>query len=113
MNQTLIAKALVTVAAFGLAVAPLAANAGEVHNRIERQQARINQGVRSGELTAREYRSLDRGLDHIQAQRLRDLKANGGKLTPAEYAQLNREENRLSDRIWFDKHNAAEQAGSP
>jgi hypothetical protein len=97
-------KALIAATAL-IALVPLAASAGEVENRIHDQQARINQGVRDGSLTAGEYRRVDGSLDRIQAQRNRDLRANGGHLTPGEYAHLNREENRLSDRIAFDKHN--------
>ncbi|GAC1408866.1 MAG: hypothetical protein NVSMB64_17520 [Candidatus Velthaea sp.] len=107
------AKLLIVAAAAALGLAPLVANAGEVHNRIVRQNQRINQGVKSGELTYAEYHRLDRSADRINAQRRADLRANGGRLTPAEAAQLNREQNRLSDRISFDKHNAAEQPGSP
>jgi hypothetical protein len=102
-------KALVSAAVLGLAVLPLAASAGEVGNRIHSEQARINQGVRSGQLTFGEYRSVEGRLDGINAQRKADLAANGGRLTGGEKIQLNREENGLSNRIWFDKHNAAVQ----
>ena len=103
-------KALIATALLTALVAPLAAMAdGEVEQRIDNQQHRINQGVRSGQLTYGEYHRLDNGLDHIQGQRARDLRRNDGHLTPAEYRQLNREQNRLSDRIWFDKHNRARQ----
>ena len=104
-TKTLVAAALLTSL-----VAPLAARAdGEVEQRIDNQQRRINQGVRSGSLTYGEYHRLDNGLDRIQAQRARDLRRNDGHLTPAEYRQLNREQNRLSDRISFDKHNRLRQ----
>ena len=63
----------------------------------------------NGSLTYGEYRRVDNGLDRIQAQRARDLRRNDGHLTAGERAQLNREENRLSDRIYFDKHNRARQ----
>lgn len=112
MTKILLRKALVSATVVGLALAPLVASAGEVHNRINDQNARINQGVSSGELTAGEYHRLDGSADRINAQRRADLRANGGRLTPREYANLNREQNRLSDRISFDKHNAAEQRGS-
>ena len=63
-------KALVATALLTSLVAPLAALAdGEVEQRIDNQQARINQGVRNGSLTQREYHRLDNGLDRIQAQR--------------------------------------------
>jgi hypothetical protein len=101
-------KALIVATAL-IALIPLAASAGEVENRIHDQQARINQGVHNGSLTYGEYRSVDGRLDHIQAQRNHDLRANDGRLTHGEYAQLNREENNLSDRIAFDKHNERRQ----
>ena len=102
-------KTLIATALLASLVAPLAASAGEVEQRIDNQQQRINQGVRSGSLTYGEYQRLDNREDHIQAERNRDLRRNDGHLTPAEYRQLNRQENRLSDRIYFDKHNRAHQ----
>lgn len=102
-KQALIAS--IALAAF----IPVAASAGEVQNRINNENARINQGVGSGSLTYGEYHRLDGSADRIQFQRNRDLRANGGNLTPAEYRNLNREENNLSDRIYFDKHNTWRQ----
>lgn len=102
-------KALISTALLAALVAPLAASAGEVENRIDNQQARINQGVRNGSLTYGEYHRLDNGLDRIQTERNRDLRRNDGRLTPAEYRSLNRQENRLSDRISYDKHNTWRQ----
>ena len=103
-------KALVATALLASLVAPLAASAdGEVEQRIDNQQGRINQGVQNGALTYGEYHRLDNGLDRIQGQRARDLRRNDGHLTKGEYRQLNREQNRLSDRIYFDKHNRARQ----
>jgi hypothetical protein len=88
---------------------PVAASAGEVQNRINNENARINAGVRGGGLTYGEYHRLDNSADRIQAQRNRDLRANDGHLTTAEYRHLNREQNNLSDRISFDRHNAWRQ----
>lgn len=103
-------KTLVAAALLASLVAPLAASAdGHVEQRIDNQQARIRQGVRNGSLTRGEYNRLDNGLDHIQAQRRRDLRRNDGRLTAAESRRLNREQNRLSNRIYFDKHNRPHQ----
>jgi hypothetical protein len=96
-----------------IATLPLVASAGEVHNRLNHENARIDQGVKSGQLTQREYDHLDAREDAINASRERDLKANGGKLTPQEYRNLNRRENGLSDSIYFDKHNLRRQPGAP
>jgi hypothetical protein len=88
-----------------VALIPLAASAGEVENRIHDQQARIAQGVHSGSLTYGEYARVEGRLDTIQAQRNHDLRADHGHLTAQQYARLNHEENNLSGRIYFDKHN--------
>ncbi len=103
-------KTLVAAALLASLVAPLAASAdGHVEQRIDNQQGRIRQGVHNGSLTRGEYNRLDNGLDHIQAQRRRDLRRNDGRLTAAESRRLNREQNRLSNRIYFDKHNRPHQ----
>jgi hypothetical protein len=102
-------KTIISTALLASLIAPLAANAGEVENRIHHEQARINQGLQSGSLTRAEYRRLDNGLDRIQAQRNRDLRRNDGHLTAAQYARLNREENRLSGRIYRQKHDGEDR----
>ncbi len=101
-------KALIAATAL-IALVPMVASAGEVENRIHDQQGRINQGVHSGTMTYGEYHRTESRLDQLQAQRNRDLRANGGHLTGREDAHLNREENNLSDRIYFDKHNRFNQ----
>jgi hypothetical protein len=88
---------------------PVAASAGEVQNRLNNESGRIDQGVRSGNLTHGEYHRLDNSQDRIQARRNHDLRANDGHLTGGEYRRLNRQENNLSDRIYFDKHNSFRQ----
>ena len=102
INVLIAASALV-------ALIPLAASAGEVENRVHDQQGRINQGVHNGSMTYGEYHQTEDRLDQIQAQRNRDLRRDDGHLTGAQYARLNHEENNLSQRIYFDKHNEAHQ----
>lgn len=92
-----------------VALIPLAASAGEVENRVHNEQGRIDQGVRNGSLTYGEYHRTETRLDQIHAQRNRDLRRDDGHLTAGQYAQLNREENNLSGRIFFDKHDQAQQ----
>jgi len=107
-------KALLTKLALVAGFLSLAvpANAGEVRNRVADQQARIANGVASGQMTRGEYASSEAHLRAINAQRRSDLRANGGKLTAGEHAQLNRELNRNSSRIYFDKHNLRTQPGA-
>ena len=88
---------------------PLAASAGQVHNRIENQQDRLQQGVASGQLTRHEYNVDQRRLSGIRAQRNEAIENHN--LTPQKRAQLNRELNRSSRGIYFTKHNRADQPG--
>lgn len=101
------------LAAFAVALFPLAASAGEVHNRVNNQQQRIDQGVASGQLTRGEYDRDENHLDRINAQRDRDLSKDGGHLTAGQYHQLNRELNNNSNRIYFTKHDLRHQPGAP
>ena len=112
--NALISKTILTVAgaaAITLTALPSIASAGEVNNRDHTQQARINQGVRSGQLTQGEYNRDEHRLDRVENQRARDLRRDGGHLTPAQYSHLNRELNRNSNDIYFTKHNRATQPG--
>ena len=88
-----------------LIATPLAAQAGEVYNREHRQQDRIYNGVRNGSLTQREYNNLEGRETRLNNQRTEDLEHHDGRLTGAEYRQLNREANRDSRAIYRDKHN--------
>jgi hypothetical protein len=78
----------------------------EVDQRRENQQKRIGQGVASGQLTAGETAKLENGEKKINSQVRADRQANGGKLTPGEKKQVNKELNHESKQIHKDKHNA-------
>jgi len=112
LNANLRSRSVVALAALVIAALPLAASAGEVDNRVRDEQARINQGVSSGQLTRGEYAQTQTGLNRVNASRRHDLRANGGRLTAAEKHNLNVRENRLSNTIYFDKHNRAHQPGA-
>jgi len=68
------------------------------------QQQRIEQGLKSGELSTKEAGQLERDEQHVDHMEARDLKS--GSLSPAEQAHLNAAENRTSGAIYADKHNA-------
>ena len=104
----LTATAAVAVAATG---APSTAQAGEVSNRIHNQQARINQGVRSGQLTRGEYHRDESRLNADRFARNRDLSRNGGYLTAHQHANLNARLNHNSSGIYNTKHNTWDRPG--
>jgi hypothetical protein len=77
-----------------------------VAQRKENQQDRIAQGVKSGQLTAGETSKLETKEAAINGETRADRAANGGKLTAAEKQQINGQQNKLSNQIYNDKHNA-------
>jgi hypothetical protein len=92
------------IVATAVIFAPLAAQAGPILNRIDRQERRIEQGVRNGSISHQEYRRLDRRVDNIEAARLRDIRS-GGKLTKYEQRRLNHRLNNTSRSIYRARHN--------
>ena len=73
-----------------------------VHARQQRQEQRIKQGVRSGELTKDEARKLREEQRAIRREE-RVYKADG-KLTREERKDLHQDLNDLSKDIYTEKH---------
>jgi hypothetical protein len=80
--------------------------AARVDRRQKEQQERIAQGVKSGELTARETVRLEREEARLQAEKHDMREDNGGNLTNKEKVKLNNQQNRLSKQIYRQKHDA-------
>jgi hypothetical protein len=95
----------IIVAALAFASTIPAAHAGEVYNRQQNQQARIEQGIKNGQLTPGETIHLERREATINARRNADLAAHGGHLTPGDYRRLNAREDSVSGQIYVDRHN--------
>jgi hypothetical protein len=81
----------------------------EVGQRQKNQQARIAQGIKSGQMTAGEAAKAENQQKGINQQVKADRAANGGKLTTGEKAQVNKEQNAASKNIYNKKHNAKTQ----
>jgi hypothetical protein len=91
----------IALIALGLASPVLAA---EVDRREAHQQARVAQGVQSGQLTPAETARLERKEAAIDREVRRERAENGGPLTPAERARVDRQQDRLSRQIYRAKH---------
>ena len=101
-------KYMKTLLSFILAVALSGISfAQEIKDRRENQQDRIANGVASGQLTAGETAKLEKQEANINKEIARDRAANGGNLTARQKAQINRQLNRESARIYNKKHNSA------
>lgn len=72
-------------------------------NRQKAQQKRIRQGARSGELTPREARRLERNAARIHRSTRKD-RIDGGAFTRKERAKAQRKLNRQSHEIRREKH---------
>ena len=78
----------------------------QVNGREQKQQNRIANGVKSGQLTPGETRRLERGEQRLKNNEKKDMAKDNGHLTKKDQRQLNKEANHMSKRIYKDKHNA-------
>ena len=91
----------IVVAALVLSTA--LAPAGVVHRRQKRQHARIQQGIRSGEVTPEEAAGLKAEEQKVQADR--ENAVADGKMTRKERRTIRHEQNQASRDIVRKKHN--------
>jgi len=76
-----------------------------IAQRRDNQQERIANGIQNGQLTAGEAERLETREAALNKEQSNMRAADNGHLTAANRATLNRQQNRLSDRISDDKHN--------
>ena len=79
-------------------------DAPRIQQREQNQENRIQQGIKSGQLTPREAGRLEAQQARIAQDEAR-MKADGA-LTRAERKKLHREQDRASRNIYRKKHNA-------
>ena len=97
-------RSVVLLTATLLSSLALAAETPVVDQRLENQEKRIENGVKSEQLNQREAARLGHAEDRLQAN-VEKAKADG-KVTAAERARLNREARVNSARIARQKHDA-------
>jgi hypothetical protein len=99
MKTQLIAAAIATV----IAVPVFAqANTPGIDQRQANQERRIDQGVASGQLNARETARLERGQQRIENQETRAK--SDGVVTARERAHIQHTQDVQSKRIYRQKH---------
>ena len=102
-------KSFTTLAISGVFLASSMFAAGRIAQRRKNQQDRIAQGVKSGQLTAEETARLETKEAAVNKEVRAERTLNGGKLTPAEKRQVNRQQNQLGRNIYAQKHDAQKQ----
>ena len=75
------------------------------HKRQENQQDRIQQGVKSGQLTKSEAAKLERHHRRMNREAAEMRQDNGGKLTAADRTKLRNQQKEESRKINRAKHN--------
>lgn len=112
--RVLIAMAVLAVAAFDPSLASADNQRGvrdpRINARQQVQRERIQQGVRSGELTRRE--TARARADQRDIRQLERAYKSDGELTRGERRDLTREQNQASRQIYRDKHDAQDRQGS-
>ena len=98
-------RTLAIAAALGLTALTTLPAAAQVNGREAEQQRRIDQGVRSGQLTPGEAAHDERQQGRIDRTVARERAQNGGYLTRGERAGVNARQNRASAHIYRTKHN--------
>lgn len=102
-SQAVLAMAMMVTLLSMAAVAGADPTTPSIDRREVRQDQRIEQGVKSGELTRGETRRLVRGEGHIDRMEARAKR--DGVVTPKERTHIQRALNHESNRIYRLKHN--------
>ncbi|MCX7961831.1 MAG: hypothetical protein N2653_09705 [Burkholderiales bacterium] len=97
-----LAVLVVVAAGVGLPALAQTSSTERIEERQAKQQRRIEEGIRSGELTPREAERLRKGQQRIQ--RMEERARADGKITPKEAARIERAQDVESRRIWREKH---------
>jgi hypothetical protein len=79
-----------------------------ITQRKDNQQDRIAQGIQSGQLTPGETKNLETKEAGLNKEEHTMRSDDDGHLTAADRAKLNNQQNKLSNNIYDDKHNAAQ-----
>jgi hypothetical protein len=77
-----------------------------VQHRYQAEQTRIADGIKNGDLTEAEAKTLEQKQADLNREAVQMKKANGGKLSAADRAKLEGQQNQLSSQIYQQKHDA-------
>ena len=83
------------------------ASAGRAGKRQINQQKRIHQGVKSGEITKKEFKHLEREQARLQKSKKRAL--SDGELDRREKIKLEHRQDKASRHIYRAKHNDSDR----
>ena len=76
----------------------------EVNQRLDNQQARIDQGLKNGTMTGQQAARDEKHDENVAQREAVDESKHNGHITKAEQNRLNKSENKNSKRIYRQKH---------
>lgn len=94
--------ALLVAASFALPAIAQTSSTPRIDARQEKQEQRIQQGVKSGALNQKEAARLEKGQARVQKMETKAVA--DGKVTAKERARIEKAQNRESRRIFREKH---------
>lgn len=97
-------KPLLFAVTFALALGSTGSLAQRIENRQNRQEARTNRGIESGQLTEKEAARLQARQTNLDRKIEKD-RADGRGLTGVERARIERRQDNISRSIARQKHN--------
>jgi polyhydroxyalkanoate synthesis regulator phasin len=99
-SMSILAVALAT--AFSLPAFSQTTSTPRIDQRQEKQQQRIDQGVKSGQLNEKEAARLQKG--QVRVQKMEDKAAADGKVTAKERRRIEHTQDQQSRRIARQRH---------
>ena len=101
-KSTLIALLIAALPGLALAQSTDTKSTPRIDQRQAEQQKRIDEGVKSGQLTDKEAKRLEKGQKRIQ--KMEDKAMADGKMTKKERARIEHAQDEESKKIYREKH---------
>ena len=102
LKSTMIALIIAALPGIAFAQSTDTKSTPRIDKRQAEQQQRIDQGVKSGQLTGKEAARLEKGQDRIQ--KMENKAMADGKMTKKERAKIEKAQDRESKKIYREKH---------
>ena len=104
LNAAMLVGTLLTCSLASAQDVPGHPRVNEVNQRLDNQQARINQGVANGTMSEKQAAHDEAHDANIAKRETVDEAKHNGHLTKGEQRRLNKSENKNSRRIYRQKH---------
>ena len=102
LKTPLIALMIAALPGFAAAQSSDTKSTARIDQRQAEQQKRIDEGVKSGQLTDKEAKRLEKGQKRIQ--KMEDKAMADGKMTKKERARIEHAQDQESKNIYREKH---------